>query len=324
MHAAAASAAPAAVPPDAGADAELQRLAAAAQAAATVDAATLAWMCTGVMRGVIERAAPAGRGRALVRVLMADDPAAALRVLRDCGALRRLLPEFEALWGVPQLSDAPEPVDVAEHQLRLLQRCAAAGLPAEARIAALLHKLGKAGTPREIWPSHHKHEQRGHAIVETLRGRLALDADAVALAHLVIDEGERVQRASDLRPAAVAALLERAGAWSAPQRFELLLQVCRCDRAACAGHEQTDDPKVARLRQAWAAAATVAVDGLDVETATLRRAEAIARATLARLPREGVPHALLAQAMAPAREISPAPPTAESPRDPFDHGTARG
>lgn len=218
---------------------------------------------------------PAAAWSLLAEGLMAPHPGHFLQALHEGGLLRCWLPEVHALYGVPQLCDLPTPVDVGEHLQALLEETAGADAPLPVRLAALTHALGKAGTPREIWPSHYKHELRGHEALAGLSERIAWPAATLALSHLAVDELERVHRASDLRAGAIAALLHRLDALDQPERFEQLLQLCTCDFAAYPGHRPQDYPKAPRLRRALAAYRAAPVAGLDAETALMRRAQAI-------------------------------------------------
>jgi len=243
----------------------------------TLDAAQLAGMCSAVQMNAIEQLSPTERWRLLEAGLMSPYPAHFFEALRACLGLKRLLPEVDALFGVPQLSDEPEPVDVGLHQLCVVNETARAEAPLAVRFAALMHKVGKGGTPREIWPSHYKHELRAQTLLDALVQRMAVPADALALARLVVDECDRVHRASDMRAGPIAAMLDRLQCLAQPARFEQLLSVCTCDYAAYAGHSASEYPKAPRLRRALAAYAATDVTGLSPECALQRRAESIER-----------------------------------------------
>jgi tRNA nucleotidyltransferase (CCA-adding enzyme) len=234
--------------------------------------------CAAVEAGTLESLSPDERWAFLASGLMCRAPRRFLQILRFSGALARLLPEVHALFGVPQLSDAAEAVDVGEHQEQVLSEASRAEAPLAVRFAALVHELGKAGTPREIWPSHYKHEPRGHAALDVLAKRLRVPADVLELAHLTIAECDRVHRASDMRAGAITMLLERVRAFDAPERFEQLLLVCTCDYAAYAGHTAAEYPKAERLRRAAAACRAVKVEGLDEQARLEARAAAVATA----------------------------------------------
>lgn len=241
-------------------------------------AGELATLVSAVQMRALEQLTPEQGWTFLAALLMAPWPAHGLNALRACHGLKRWLPEVEALFGVPQLSDEPEPVDVGQHQLRFVQVTAQQHAPLAVRFAALIHKIGKGDTPREIWPSHYKHEQRAHALLDGLARRFAIPADALDLARLTIDEADRVHRAADVRAGPIAAMLARVRAVEQPDRFEHLLQLCACDYAAYADHSVADYPKAARLRRALAAYVATPADGLDDEAVLQARAEAIAQA----------------------------------------------
>ncbi len=231
----------------------------------------------------LDRMAPDEQWACLAEGLMSPYPSQFFMALRECRLLQPWLPEVDALFGVPQLSDAAEPVDVGLHQMRLLDETARAAEPVAVRFAALMHKVGKGGTLREIWPSHYKHEQRALALLQALRARMAVPPEALDLATLVINECDRVHRASDMRAGALAAMLDRLQAPTQTARFEQLLAVCTCDFAAYPGHWATEYPKAPRLRRALAAYLSVgeeAPDGhsLDGDALLDARAHAIARA----------------------------------------------
>ncbi len=211
-------------------------------------------------------------------LLMRPFPSHALMAMRSVGLLRAWLPEVDALFGVPQLCDGPEAIDVGLHQMRLVDETARADEPVAVRFAALMHKIGKGGTLREIWPSHYKHEQRALAQLEALSQRMAVPAHALELARLVVEECDRVHRASDMRAGALASMLERLEAVERPDRFEQLLAVCTCDFAVYPGHWAAEYPKAPRLRRALAAYLEVGDEGLDADALMLQRAQAIARA----------------------------------------------
>lgn len=124
--------------------------------------------------------------------------------------------------------------------------------PAPPPSGVLLHEVGKGTTPAEIWPSHHRHEERGLAMLAALRQRIALPEAVADLAALVIADADRVHRASEYRAGPLAALLTRWEIDRRPQRFEALLQVCSCDYAAYEGHRK----KTTRRPHCCAAPAT--------------------------------------------------------------------
>jgi tRNA nucleotidyltransferase (CCA-adding enzyme) len=235
-------------------------------------------LCAAVELNVFAELSPEEGWTFLARGLTGRAPHRFLQVLRYSGALKRLLPELDSLYGVPQLSDAAETVDVGEHQERVLAETSKANASLAVRFAALMHNIGKSGTPREIWPSHYKHEVRGHTELEKIAARFSVPADVLDLAHLAIDECERVHRASDVRAGAITALLGRVQALEKPERFESLLLVCTCDYAAFAGHTAAEYPKAERLRKAATACRSVTASELEEPARLARQAAAVAGA----------------------------------------------
>lgn len=185
------------------------------------------------------------------------NPEVFVSVLRECGALAALLPEIDALFGVPQPPQYHPEVDTGEHLLLALAMSARLALPEEARFALLLHDLGKALTPREAWPSHVGHEELGVAAVEAVCARLRAPLRWRELAVQVCRLHTRCHGALRLRAAALVRLLEAADAFRQPERFALFLQSCEADARGRAGLQEAGYPQAERLRHALAAASTV-------------------------------------------------------------------
>lgn len=235
-----------------------------------------------VADGVLDTLNPEVAWPELSNGLMGGRPSRMLEVLRSCGALARLLPELDALFGIPQSADDPPEVDVGEHQLLLLDETARINAPLAARWAALLHKVGKAVSPREFWPAHYRHEARGEPLVAAICERFKVPAECRDLALLVLRECDRVHRAVDMRAAAIATMLERVEALRYPERFEQLLAVCTCDYRAYPGRSGADYPKAELLRLAFRAFAaqggTAELDPGTSEQIFEKRARAVAEA----------------------------------------------
>ena len=198
----------------------------------------------------------------LSRGLMEAHPARMIEVLRSCGALARLLPEVERLFGVPQPEAHHPEVDTGVHLLMVLGQCAREHAPLPVRWACLVHDLGKGTTPRELWPRHLGHEQRSARLARALAERLRVSGECRELADVVAREHGHVHRSSELGPAATLRLLERCDALRRPERFEQVLQACACDARGRTGRE--DDPYPPRERLAQALRRVQAVDTATV------------------------------------------------------------
>jgi tRNA nucleotidyltransferase (CCA-adding enzyme) len=211
-----------------------------------------------VAAGEVDALVPERVWQELSRGLMERTPSRMFHVLRDCGALARLLPELDALFGVPQPPQWHPEIDTGDHVLRVLDYAASRDWPLDTRFAALCHDLGKGTTPPEAWPRHIGHEARGVALVEAVCARLKTPADTRELALHVCREHGNVHRAGQLRPQTVLALLERCDALRKPARFAALLDACVADARGRPGFETVDYPQAD-----WLAAALDAARGVD-------------------------------------------------------------
>lgn len=194
------------------------------------------------------------------RALMEAQPRVYFEVLHSCGALARVMPELAALSGVPQRADYHPEVDTLVHTLMCVAAAARADHVIDVRVAALLHDLGKAATPRAEWPSHRGHDARGLPLVKTFCERLRVPANARDLALAVTRDHLLVHRVRELRPETLLALLERFDAFRRPDRFELALQACECDARGRLGFEDCAYPQTDYLREAARAAAVTNAD----------------------------------------------------------------
>jgi tRNA nucleotidyltransferase (CCA-adding enzyme) len=237
-----------------------------------------------VDNGEVDYLVPERVWQEMARTLMLERPSAFFCTLRDCGALARVMPELDALFGVPQRADYHPEVDSGVHTLMCVDAAARAGHPLEVRVAALLHDLGKAATPKAEWPSHKMHDARGVPLVEQFCERLRVPASCRELAVLHTREHLIVHRALELRPETLLDLLERLGALRQPDRFELALKACECDARGRTGFEDCDYPQTDYLRAAAEVARQVqARDVMDGSVSGAAVGEALKRERLARL-----------------------------------------
>jgi tRNA nucleotidyltransferase (CCA-adding enzyme) len=201
----------------------------------------------------------------LSRGLMEAEPPRMFDVLRSCGALARLLPEVDRLWGVPQTPAHHPEVDTGVHLMMVLQQCARLAAPLTVRWACLVHDLGKGTTPREQWPRHIGHEGRSARLASALADRLRVPTECRALADVVAREHGNIHRSGELGAQALVRLLERCDAIRRPARFAEVLWACECDARGRAGLEDRAYPQRTRLTGALQAA-------LAVDTAAIAQA----------------------------------------------------
>lgn len=170
------------------------------------------------------------------RSLEEPNPHVFIEVLRSCDALRVVLPEINALFGVPSRCDYHPEVDTGVHTLMVLQEAVKRSPDPIIRCAALLHDLGKAMTPIREWPEHHEHGIRGLGVINTLAQRLRLPAEYRQFALLVSRFHISLYKLGSLTPEAIVTLLEEADAFRRPARFEALLLTCEADVAGRKGN----------------------------------------------------------------------------------------
>jgi len=205
----------------------------------------------------------------LARGLMENKPSRMFEVLRACGALARLLPEVDRLWGVPQPPAHHPEVDTGVHLMLVLDMAAQLQTPLTVRFACLGHDLGKGTTRVEELPRHIAHEARSVKLVQAMCERLKVPTDCRELAETVAREHGNVHRSETLDAAAVMRLLERCDAWRRPQRFAELLLACECDARGRTGFENRPYPQRERLQHALDAA--LAVDTASVSAQALEK-----------------------------------------------------
>jgi tRNA nucleotidyltransferase (CCA-adding enzyme) len=205
----------------------------------------------------------------LARGLMEAQPSRMFGVLRDCGALRVLLPELDRLWGVPQRPEYHPEIDTGVHVMMVLDQAASLGASLPVRLACLLHDLGKGTTPADVLPRHIGHEQRSARLLAAVCERLRVPVECRELADVVAREHGNIHRSGDLGAAAVVRLLERCDAFRKPARFADTLLACECDARGRLGFEDRPYPQRARLAGALDAALAVATAPVAAEAAAL-------------------------------------------------------
>ena len=191
------------------------------------------------------------------RALGERNPDVFVEVLRECGALAELLPELEALFGVPQTAEHHPEIDSGVHTLMALQQAASLSQSTEVRFAVLLHDLGKGTTPEDQWPRHIAHEKRGVKLVKQACRRLKAPNRYRDLALLACEYHLHCHRALELRGRTILKLLNATGALRQPERFEAFLLACEADARGRLGLEDRPYPQADYLRHALAIAGEV-------------------------------------------------------------------
>src|SRR5574343_320676 len=195
-----------------------------------------------VEQGEVDHLVPERVWQELSRGLMEARPSRMLDVLRDCGALARLLPEADRLWGVPQPVEHHPEVDTGVHLNMVLDMAAALDAPLAARWACLCHDLGEGETPPAEWPRHIAHEARSERLARQVAARPKTPTEATELALMVAREHTNIHRSPSFGAAAVVRLLERCDAFRRPQRLADALLACEADARGRLGLQDSPYP----------------------------------------------------------------------------------
>ena len=193
----------------------------------------------------------------LAKGLMEEKPSRMIDVLRQCGALERLLPELDRLFGVPQRADYHPEIDTGVHVMMALDYAARRGHVLPVRFAVILHDLGKGQTAQADLPRHPGHEARSVKLVDDVCSRLKTPSDCRDLALLVARYHGDIRRGPELRAGTIVNLLENVDALRRPQRFEQILEACACDFHGRLGWEDKPIPAPDLFLRALAAARSV-------------------------------------------------------------------
>ena len=199
------------------------------------------------------------------KALQTRTPRRYFEVLRECNALSVLFPEIERLFGVPQPERYHPEIDCGVHTLMVLDQAANLSADPEVRFAALVHDLGKATTPREIWPSHHGHGERGVELIDKLCDRLRIPNRYRELATVVSRYHLNCHRIDELSPKVVVGKLEGLDAFRRPERFDKFLLACEADARGRKGKERQDYPQAGMFRKYREACLSVDTKSLDIK-----------------------------------------------------------
>lgn len=212
--------------------------------------------------GELTALTPERSWKEISRALMEPRPDVFIQVLRDCGALRVLLPEVDALFGIPQPPAHHPEIDTGVHVLSVLRQCAEHQQPLTVRWACLLHDVGKGLTPEAEWPRHIAHEHKGLKLIRAINQRCKAPKDCQELALQVGEFHTHGHRALELKPSTLLKLLQGFDVFRRPQRFEEFIAACEMDARGRLGLEQREYPQADYLRAAMHAARAVAVQPL--------------------------------------------------------------
>jgi len=193
----------------------------------------------------------------LAKGLMEDKPSRMFEVLRACGALKKILPELDRLWGVPQPVEYHPEVDTGVHVMMVLDYAASQNFSLPIRFAALMHDLGKGTTPRELLPKHIGHEQRSASLLKEICKRLRVPNDCKELGMMTAKFHGKLHQALQMRPATLLEFLIELDAIRQPDRFRDFLKACEADSRGRTGYADCQTPAADLMLKVLAAAAGV-------------------------------------------------------------------
>lgn len=210
-----------------------------------------------VANGEVDALVPERVWQETQRALAEQSPSRFFEVLRDCGALARIFPEIDRLFGVPQPVEHHPEVDTGIHTMLVLQQAVRLSADTRVRFAALTHDLGKGVTPKEEWPSHIDHESKGVPLVAELCQRLRVPRDYRELAEHVARYHLQFHRAKELRANTILKLIQGLDGFRRPERFDMFLLACEADARGRPGYEDREMVQAQILRRAYVAAMSV-------------------------------------------------------------------
>lgn len=228
----------------------------------TIADETLGLMKEMVSSGEVDSLVPERVWQETERALAEPAPARFLQVLRDCGALARIFPEIDALFGVPQPAEHHPEIDTGIHTLMVMEQAARLSSDTRVRYAAMTHDLGKGITPKDELPSHRGHEEKGVPLVKALSDRLKVPKDYREIAVHVARHHLQFHRAKELRANTILKLIQALDGFRRPERFQIFLLACEADARGRPGHEDKIMQQPALLQAAYEAAAEIGTQAI--------------------------------------------------------------
>lgn len=199
--------------------------------------------------GEVDALVPERVWQELAKGLMEAKPSRMFEVLRSCGALARIFPELDRLWGVPQPAKHHPEIDTGVHVMLVIDYSAQQGFSLPVRFAALTHDLGKGTTPKDVLPRHIGHELRSVGLLKDVVKRLRVPNDCKELAMMVAQFHGKLHAVSNMKTSTLLHFLMELDAVRQPQRFQLFLQACEADSRGRTGLENCPLPEAALLQK---------------------------------------------------------------------------
>ncbi|WP_318464470.1 multifunctional CCA addition/repair protein [Photobacterium leiognathi] len=228
----------------------------------TVAPETMALMQEMVVSGELASLTPERVWKEWEKSLSSDDPQIFLTVLRQCGALAVVMPEIDALFGVPQPEKWHPEIDCGIHTLLVAKKAAELSTDKTIRFAAQVHDLGKALSPKDDLPHHKMHCRDGIKPIKALCQRLRVPNEYRDLALLVCEQHTKIHHAEEMRADTFIKIFDQIDAWRRPERVAQLATCCRADARGRTHFEQTPYPQADIFQAVFAIAQQVDVKAI--------------------------------------------------------------
>lgn len=228
----------------------------------TVAPETMQLMRQMVHAGEVDALVPERVWQEMHRALQENSPQHFFTTLRECGALAKIFPQLDCLWGIPQKAEHHPEVDTGIHMMLVLQQIVKLTNKPEVRFAALCHDLGKGATPKDEWPSHKMHEERGVPLIQEWCKQYRVPNEFRDLAIKVSKWHLHAHRANELRPDTMVKLFKGLDAFRNPTILDDYLLACQADATGRLGRQDNTYPNAEILRKAFAAANNIDIQPL--------------------------------------------------------------
>lgn len=223
----------------------------------TIAPETMALMRKMVDNGEVDALVPERVWQELSNGLMEQKPSRMFEVLRSCGALQKILPELDKLWGVPQPPQHHPEIDTGVHVMMVIDYAAKQNFTLPVRFAALMHDLGKGATPVDLLPRHIGHEVRSVSLLKDIYNRLRVPSDSKELAHIVAKFHGKLHQVLKMKPSTLVEFLTELDAFRQPERVNDFLKACECDSRGRTGLENCELPETDLILIALQAASSI-------------------------------------------------------------------
>ncbi|CUX96265.1 Multifunctional CCA protein [Candidatus Gullanella endobia] len=193
------------------------------------------------------------------RALSTRNPQVYFQVLRDCGALKVLFPEVDALFNISASDKCHPKINTGIHTLMTLSIVARLTEDIAVRFATLCHDMGKKFIPHNLLTGHYNCDLSGLQIVKTLCQRLKVPNPLRDLAMIVARYHNLLSCVKSLQPKALIKLFKDIDVWRRATRLEQIILVNEAEARSLAEFDNYTYPKGDFLRDAFYITSSISV-----------------------------------------------------------------